>query len=250
MTPSTSGKTLDLIATATFGLEAVVSRELKQLGYDDQKVEDGRVLFRADASAICRANLQLRSADRVLVNVGSFEARDFGKLFDGAKALPWSDWLTPDARFPVSGRSVKSQLHSVPDCQSIVKKAIVEHLRKSTRAAWFPEDGPEFAVEVALLKDRATLTLDTSGDGLHKRGYRKLVGPAPLKETLASGLLQLTYWNGGRPFLDPFCGTGTTGVRAIELGRNFIGIDGKKEYCRIARKCITEALKEPVKKAA
>jgi putative N6-adenine-specific DNA methylase len=215
-----AGGTLDLIATATFGLEAVVSRELKQLGYADQKVEDGHVLFRGDETAICRANLRLRSADRVLVRVGSFEARDFGKLFDATMALPWADWLPFNAAFPVRGRSVKSQLHSVPDCQAIVKKAIVEKLRKTTRTTWFPEDGPEYSVEVALLKDRATLTIDTTGPGLHKRGYRKRVGPAPLKETLAAGLVQLSYWNRERPLIDPFCGTGTIAIEAALIGRN------------------------------
>jgi len=217
---------MDLIATSTFGLEAVVGRELKALGYAEQRTEDGRIGFRGDATAIARTNLRLRSADRVLVRLGEFEARDFGVLFDRTKALPWSDWLTPDATFPVRGKSVRSQLHSVPDCQAIVKKAIVEHLKQFTRTTWFPENGPEFAVEVALLKDRATLTIDTTGPGLHKRGYRKLVGAAPIKETLAAGLLQLSHWNRDRPLLDPFCGSGTIAIEAALLGRNIApGLD-------------------------
>lgn len=211
---------IDLIATAAFGLEAVVARELKRLGYEDQQSEDGRVTFRADEAAICRTNVGLRSSDRVLVKVGSFEARDFGQLFDRTRDLPWTDWIPWNASFPVRGRSVRSQLHSVPDCQAIVKKAIVEALRKKTRTTWFPEEGPEYSVEVSLLKDRATLTIDTTGDGLHKRGYRKLVGPAPLKETLAAGLVQLSYWNRDRPLIDPFCGTGTIAIEAALMGRN------------------------------
>jgi len=211
---------IELIATASFGLEAVVARELKQLGYDRQAVEDGRVTFVADPAAICRANLWLRSADRVLVKLGSFEARDFGELFDRTITLPWSDWLPRDAAFPVRGKSVRSQLHSVPDCQAIVKKAIVENLKKAHRVAWFEENGPSFSVEVSLLKDRATLTLDTTGPGLHKRGYRTSIGPAPLKETLAAALVQLSFWNAERPFLDPFCGSGTIPIEACLWARN------------------------------
>ncbi len=211
---------IELVATASFGLEAVVSRELKQLGYAEQSGEDGRVTFAGDLEAICRTNLWLRSADRVLVKVGSFDASDFGELFEQTKALPWADWLPKDAEFPVSGKSVRSQLHSVPDCQALVKKAIVEKLKLSYRCDWFEETGPKYAIEVSILKDRATLTIDTTGPGLHKRGYRKLAGPAPLKETLAAGLIQLSYWNAGRPLVDPFCGTGTIPIEAAMIGRN------------------------------
>ena len=180
-----SNNEVELIATAGFGLEAVVARELKGLGYDRQSVADGRVTFLADLNAICRTNLWLRSSDRVLVKVGSFEARDFGELFDRTTAFDWSRWISSDGQFPVSGKSVRSQLHSVRDCQAIVKKAIVEKLKKTHRTAWFSERGPLFAVEVSILKDRVTLSIDTTGPSLHKRGYRTLVGPAPLKETLA-----------------------------------------------------------------
>ena len=210
---------MHLIAATTFGLEAVVSRELKQLGYDKQSTEDGKVTFEADASAIARANLWLRSAERVLVQVGQFEATDFGELFDRTKALPWEEWLPENAYFPVEGRSVRSQLHSTPDCQAIVKKAIVERLKQHYHKVWFEENGPTCTIEVALLKDRATLTIDTTGPGLHKRGYRKLVGEAPLKETLAAALIQLSYWNSGRMLLDPFCGSGTIPIEAALLGR-------------------------------
>lgn len=210
---------MQLIATTTFGLEAVVSRELKQLGYERQTTEDGKVLFEADASAIARANLWLRSAERVLVQVGQFEAVDFGELFDRTNALPWEDWLPENAYFPVRGKSVRSQLHSTPDCQAIVKKAIVERLKQRYRKVWFAEDGPNCTVDVSLLKDRATLTIDTSGPGLHKRGYRKQAGEAPLKETLAAAMIQLSYWKPGRMLFDPFCGSGTIPIEAAMIGR-------------------------------
>lgn len=210
---------MHLIAATTFGLEAIVSRELKQLGYDKQSTEDGKVSFEADAAAIARTNLWLRSAERVLLQVGQFEVTDFGELFDRTNALPWEEWLPENAYFPVQGRSVRSQLHSTPDCQAIVKKAIVERLKQRYRKVWFEENGPTFTIEVSLLKDRATLTIDTTGPGLHKRGYRKLVGEAPLKETLAAALIQLSYWNSGRMLLDPFCGSGTIPIEAAMLGR-------------------------------
>ncbi|MBX3437723.1 MAG: class I SAM-dependent RNA methyltransferase [Planctomycetaceae bacterium] len=209
-----------LIATAAFGLEAIVKRELQQLGYEPTSVEDGRVRFSGDAAAIARTNLWLRSADRVLLEVGEFEAHDFGELFDRTHTLPWEQWLSVDAAFPVTGRSVKSQLHSVPDCQRIVKKAIVERLKAVHHRDWFDETGPSYPVDVSLLRDRATLTIDTSGAGLHKRGYRTLVGRAPLKETLAAALVQLSFWNASRPFADPCCGSGTIPIEAALLGRH------------------------------
>jgi putative N6-adenine-specific DNA methylase len=211
---------VELTATASFGLEAVVARELKDLGYERQTVADGRITFPAGLEAICKTNLWLRSADRVLLKVGSFEARDFGALFDQTAALDWARWIPIDGQFPVRGKSVRSQLHSVRDCQAIVKKAIVEKLKQTHRTAWFAERGALFAVEVSILKDCVTLCIDTTGPGLHKRGYRTLVGPAPIKETLAAALVQLSYWNGARPFLDPFCGTGTIPIEAALLARN------------------------------
>ncbi len=211
---------LELIATTAFGLEAVVGRELKELGYTEQRVEDGRVRFTADVAAVCRANIRLRAASRVLLCVAEFEARDFGELFDRTRDLPWEDWIAVDAAFPVRGRSVRSQLHSVPDCQSIVKKAVVERLKSVYRRDWFDETGPAYGVEVSLLSDRATLTLDTSGEALHRRGYRTLVGAAPLRETLAAALVLLSYWNRERPLVDPFCGSGTIPIEAALIGRN------------------------------
>jgi putative N6-adenine-specific DNA methylase len=211
---------LELIAATSFGLEAVVSRELKALGYEDQTVADGRVTFRAGPEAICRTNLWLRSAERVVIKIGEFEAADFGTLFDRCADLDWARWIPENGQFPVTGKSVRSQLHSVPDCQALVKKAIVEKLKQTHRVSWFAENGPLFAVQVSLLKDVATLTLDTTGPGLHKRGYRTLTGPSPLKETLAAALVQLSFWTAGRPLLDPCCGTGTIPIEAALWARN------------------------------
>jgi len=158
---------IQLIATAAFGLEAVAAREVQALGYTDVMVENGRVTFAGDLEAICRANLWLRSADRVLVRMGEFQTLSFEELFQQTRALPWADWLPENAAFPVDGKSVRSQLHSVPDCQAIVKKAIVEKMKERYRRDWFEENGPRYTVEAALLKDMATLTIDTTGAGLH-----------------------------------------------------------------------------------
>ncbi len=211
---------IDLIATATFGLEAIVAREVQKLGYSDIKIENARVNFTADESAICRSNLWLRSADRVLIKVGEFEARSFEELFEGTKALPWPDWLPENACFPVEGKSVNSKLFSVPDCQGIVKKAIVEKMKQRYHVNWFTETGPKYTIEVALLKDIATVTIDTSGAGLHKRGYRKLTSQAPVKETLAAAMIALSFWNPDRVLLDPFCGSGTIPIEAGLIGLN------------------------------
>ena len=212
---------LELTATAAFGLEAVVSRELKRLGYDQNvQVQDGRITFDADASAIARCNLWLRSADRLLLKLKSFEAADFGELFEQAKSIPWEEWLPIDANFPVRAKSVRSQLHSEPDCQALVKKAIVERLKQTYRRDWFDETGPTYPVEIAILKDQATISIDTSGNGLHKRGYRTLTSQAPLRETLAAALIQLSYWNRSRPFIDPCCGSGTIVIEAAMIARN------------------------------
>ncbi|MDY8025118.1 class I SAM-dependent RNA methyltransferase [Paenibacillus polymyxa] len=205
---------LQLIATAPMGLEAVVARELRELGYEDLTVENGRVVFTGDYMDICRCNLWLRTSDRVLIKMGEFAATTFDELFEGTKALPWQDWIPVDGEFPVEGRSHKSQLSSVPASQGIVKKAIVEKLKETYHTDWFAEDGPRYVIEVILLNDRALLTLDTTGPGLHKRGYRKLVTEAPLKETMASALIQLSRWSPDRPFYDPCCGSGTLLVEA------------------------------------
>ncbi|MFG6114569.1 class I SAM-dependent RNA methyltransferase [Halobacillus sp. MO56] len=210
-----------LIATAAMGLESIVAQEVKNLGYKDVEVENGRVTFEADVSAIPRANLWLRTADRIKLQVGKFKAYSFDELFEKTKALPWETYIPEDGEFPVIGKSVKSKLYSVPDCQSIVKKAIVERMKQRHGiASWLKEDGAFYRVEIALHKDTALLTIDTSGSGLHKRGYRTGQGEAPLKETLAAALVQLTNWTPDKPFVDPFCGSGTIAIEAALIGQN------------------------------
>lgn len=211
---------LQLIATTAFGIEAITARELKKLGYEDLRVENGKVTFTGDESSICKTNLWLRTADRVLIKMGDFKALSFDELFEQTKALPWEEIIPYDAEFPVEGKSIESKLFSVPDCQAIVKKAVVEKLKKKHNCNWFPETGPKYRIEVALLKDTATLTIDTSGAGLHKRGYRKLVGGAPLKETLACAMILVSHWNKERVLLDPFCGSGTIPIEAALIGKN------------------------------
>jgi 23S rRNA (guanine2445-N2)-methyltransferase / 23S rRNA (guanine2069-N7)-methyltransferase len=210
----------ELIATAASGTEAIVKRELAALGYTARTTTPGRLLFRGDAAAICRTNLWLRVAERILIRVGSFPAADFDALFDGTMALPWEQWLPRDAEFPVRGRSHRSQLSSVPACQRSVKRAIVERLRKAHGVETLPETGAIYSIEISLRDDMATLTLDTTGIGLHKRGYRPLVGEAQLRETLAAAMVQLTFWRPGRVLADPFCGTGTIPIEAALIGRN------------------------------
>ncbi|MFR9709665.1 THUMP domain-containing class I SAM-dependent RNA methyltransferase [Paenibacillus sp. MB22_1] len=213
---------LQLIATAPMGLEAVVARELKELGYEDTAVENGRVNFTGDLIDICRCNLWLRTSDRVLIKMGEFTAVTFDELFEGTKALPWQDFIPANGEFPVEGRSHKSQLSSVPACQGIVKKAIVEKLKQSYHTEWFEETGPRYVIEVNLLNDKALLTLDTTGPALHKRGYRKHATEAPLKETMAAAMILLSRWNQNpvRPFYDPCCGSGTLPIEAAMIGWN------------------------------
>ncbi len=212
---------LSLIATTTAGLEACVKHELEALGFAGAKVySPGRIIFDADAAGLARANLWLRTADRVLLVVGAFEARDFGELFDRTRDLPWDRWIPADGKFPVSGRSHKSQLSSVPACQKIVKKAIVEKLCDAHHCRMLPETGASYDVEVALRDDTATLAIDTTGPGLHKRGYRAAAGPAPIKETLAAAMVQMSFWKPDRQLVDPFCGSGTIPIEAALIGRN------------------------------
>jgi putative N6-adenine-specific DNA methylase len=210
----------ELIATTVMGLEAVLSRELKNLGYEDQLVENGRVTFYGTEKDICRTNLWLRTAGRILVKMGEFEARTFDELFEGTKALAWPDWIPNDGEFPVDGRSHKSQLSSVPACQGIVKKAIVEKMKERYHTEWFQETGPRYVAEVTLLNDIATLTLDTTGSGLHKRGYRIETNEAPLRESLAAAMVLLSRWQPERPLYDPFCGSGTILIEAALIGWN------------------------------
>ncbi|MFC4617713.1 class I SAM-dependent RNA methyltransferase [Camelliibacillus cellulosilyticus] len=213
-------QTFTIVATTAMGLEAIAAAEIRDLGYKDAVTENGKVRFKGGPLDICRANLWLRTADRIKIEVGQFKATSFEELFEQTKALPWGEWLPINAEFPVTGKSVKSQLYSVPDCQAITKKAIVESMKRSYRTDWFKEDGPLFKIEVSLLKDNVTLTIDTSGAGLHKRGYRYYHGAAPLKETLAAAMIYLTRWTPDRPFVDPFCGSGTLPIEAAMIGQN------------------------------
>lgn len=209
-----------LIATATFGLESIVAQELKDLGYENLKVENGKVTFEGDEMDIALCNIWLRTADRVLIKVAEFKAESFEELFQGTRAVDWGELIPQNGKMHVVGKSVKSKLFSVPDCQSIVKKAIVERMKDTYRVEWFPEDGPTYKIEIGILKDIATITIDTSGPGLHKRGYRELAGEAPLKETLAAALVLLSRWNPSRPLADPFCGSGTIAIEAALIGKN------------------------------
>lgn len=211
---------LQLIATCPMGLESVVARELKDLGYEELTVENGRVLFKGNEKDICRTNLWLRTSDRILIKMGEFKAITFDQLFEGTKALAWSEWISENAEFPVEGKSYKSQLSSVPASQGIVKKAIVEKMKQQYNVEWFNEEGPRYVIEISLLNDIATLTIDTTGPSLHKRGYRKLVTEAPLKETMAAAMVLLSRWRPDRPLYDPFCGSGTIPIEAAMIAWN------------------------------
>ena len=208
---------ITLIAIHTFGLEAVVKRELQDLGFNDLTVSNGRVEFRAHPEDIPTPNLWLRSADRVLLKLGEFEAKTFEDLFEQTRHLPWEEWITKDGRFTVTGKSVKSTLGSVRASQSIVKKAVVEKLKSHYKTDWFEETGPEFTIQVSLLKDIATLTIDTSGQGLNRRGYRKQAGMASLKETMAAALVLLSVYEKDRLLIDPMCGSGTILIEAAMI---------------------------------
>ncbi|MBK3496776.1 class I SAM-dependent RNA methyltransferase [Viridibacillus sp. YIM B01967] len=212
--------TFRLVATAAMGLEGIVAQELQDLGFETT-TENGKVYFEGDEKDIAKTNLWLRVADRVKIIAGEFPAHTFDDLFEGVKAIQWEKFLPVDAEFPVTGKSVKSKLFSVPDCQAITKKAIVERMKYHyKRLGFLDETGPKFKIEISILKDVATLTIDTSGAGLHKRGYRLDQGEAPLKETLAAALVQISKWNPNRPFVDPFCGSGTIALEAAMIGQN------------------------------
>ncbi|PTH12821.1 THUMP domain-containing class I SAM-dependent RNA methyltransferase [Staphylococcus auricularis] len=209
-----------LLAVCPMGLEAVVAKEVQSLGYETT-IENGRIFFEGDETAIAKANLWLRTADRVRIVLGQFHTTSFDDLFEQTLALPWESIIAEDGQFPVQGRSVKSKLYSVPDCQSIVKKAIVERLKRNYQVSgWLEETGAKYPVEVAIHKDQALLTIDTSGSGLNKRGYRIAQGEAPIKETLAASLIRLANWNGNTPLIDPFCGSGTIAIEACLIAQN------------------------------
>ena len=214
-------KTFELIAPCHFGLEAVLKREIQDLGYEISEVEDGKVTFLGDAEAIVRANIFLRTTERILLKVGKIKAVTFEELFEKTKALPWEDYIPVDGKFWVAkANSVKSQLFSPSDIQSIMKKAMVERLKSVYHVGWFEEDGPSYPIRVAFMKDVATIGIDTTGVSLHKRGYRQLTSKAPITETLAAALLKLTPWNKDRILVDPFCGSGTFPIEAAMIAAN------------------------------
>ena len=243
-------KTYELIAPCHFGLEAVLKNEILDLGYEISQVEDGRVTFIGDDEAVCRANIFLRTAERVLLKAGCFKAETFEELFQGTRAIPWEEYIPEDGKFWVAkASSIKSKLFSPSDIQSIMKKAMVERLKKHYGVTWFPENGASYPLRVFLYKDMVTVGIDTSGDSLHKRGYRTLTSKAPITETLAAALIMLTPWNRDRILVDPFCGSGTFTIEAAMLAANMApGMNRSflSEEWRnlIKRKCWYEAMDE------
>lgn len=214
-------KLYELTAPCHFGLESVLKKEIYDLGYEIVEVEDGRVTFAGDAEAVCRGNVFLRTTERVLLRVGKFHAETFEELFEGIRALPWEEYIPVDGKFWVTkASSIKSKLFSPSDIQSIVKKAMVERLKGVYHREWFEEDGASYPVRIFLLKDEVTVTLDTSGESLHKRGYRLMTSKAPITETLAAALILLTPWKRDRILVDPFCGSGTFPIEAAMLAAN------------------------------
>lgn len=214
-------RTFDLLVPCHFGLEAVLKREIYDLGYEITKVEDGRVTFEGDEEAVCRANIFLRTAERVMIQVGRFKATTFEELFQGIRNLPWEEYIPEDGKFWVKkASSINSKLFSPSDIQSIAKKAMVERMKQKYHKEWFKEDGAAYPVRIFLLKDEVTVALDTSGDSLHKRGYRTMTSKAPLTETLAASLIMLTPWRKDRILVDPFCGSGTFPIEAAMIAAN------------------------------
>lgn len=214
-------KRFEIILPCHFGLESVLKREVVDLGYDVTKVEDGRVTFLGDEEAVARANIFLRTAERVLIKIGSFHAETYEDLFQGTKSLPWEEYFPEDAKFWVAkAASVKSKLFSPSDIQSIMKKAMVERMKSVYNVNWFKEDGESFPIRVFLMKDEVTVGLDTTGESLHKRGYRKLTAKAPIAENLAAALIKLTPWKQDRILIDPFCGSGTIPIESAMMAAN------------------------------
>ena len=241
---------IELVAPCHFGLEAVLKKEVVDLGYEVTEVENGRVTFIGDAEAICRANIFLRTAERVLLKVGSFKAVTFDELFEATRAIPWEKYLPKDGKCWVKkASSISSKLFSPSDIQSIMKKAMVERMKGAYGITWFPEDGASYPLRVFLYKDVVTVAMDTSGDSLHKRGYRTLTSKAPITETLAAALLMLTPWKPDRILVDPFCGSGTFPIEAAMMAANmapgmnreFLAEEWKN---LIPKKCWYEAMDE------
>lgn len=210
----------EIVITTLFGLEALAAREVRRLGYETASVEDGRVTFYGDWEAVCRANMWLRTGERVLIKLAEFEAVTFDELFEKTKAAPWSSFIGKNDAFPVKGYSLKSTLASVRDCQAIIKKAVADSLSTEYGISWLPEDGVTYQIQFSIFKDKVSLMIDTSGEGLHKRGYRQLSNIAPLKETLAAAMVELSHWKFEYPLCDPFCGSGTIPIEAAMIKRN------------------------------
>lgn len=211
---------LEIIAATTFGLEAASRREIEKLGYKILKTEDGKVTFLGDERAVVRANLWLRTADRVQIKMAEFMAYEFEDLFQQIKGIPWEHWIPVNGKFIVNGSSVKSKLSSVPACQSVAEKAVIERLKETYGIDYFEKSGALYDIKITLLKDRVTVTLDTTGPGLHKRGYRQHSVEAPIKETLAAAMIELSFWREDRILADPCCGSGTIPIEAAMIGKN------------------------------
>ena len=211
---------LEFTVPCLFGLESLVGDELKRMNMTNVRLENGRVHFSGELADLVKANLRLRTGERVLLNMGSFSAGTFDQLFEGTKNLPWENFIPVHGTFPVKGYSLNSKLHSIPDCQSIVKKAVVERLKQKYKTSWFQETGELYQIQFSIMKDLATLYIDTSGAGLHKRGYRAVGVAAPLRETLAAGMVNLSRFRGREPFCDPFCGSGTIAIEAALAALN------------------------------
>ena len=239
---------MEYVATCLFGIERLLAEEIEALGYKRTETMDGRITFEGDEYTMARCNLWLRTAERLYVKIGSFEADSFDSLFEGTKSLPWEEWLDKNACFPVTGHSLKSKLFSVPDCQAIIKKAVVERLKSKYGINWFEESGAKYRIEFFVFNDKVTLMIDTSGTPLHKRGYRLASNDAPLRETLAAALVKLSRPREGVLFWDPFCGSGTIPIEAAlmmtntapGLSRSFAA----EEFAFVTKNIFSEARKE------
>lgn len=238
----------EIVVPTLFGLEAFAARELRRLGYETTSVEDGRITFEGGWKDVYRANLWLRTGERVLIKAAEFKAVTFDELFENTKAVDWGAFLPPSCAFPVKGHSLKSQLASVRDCQAIIKKAIASKMSETYGIEWLPEDGVQYQIQFALLKDRVTLMIDTSGEPLHKRGYRQYSNAAPLRETIAASMIMMSYWKFEYPLLDPFCGSGTIPIEGAMFKRNIAPGLGREfavnSFEQMDKSIIDEAIEE------
>ena len=243
-------KRLLLTIPTLLGTESIVANEVRNLGYETTEVVDGRVTFEGDAEAICLANINLRCAERIMIKMGEFKATSFEMLFEGITSIEWEEYIGKDCAFPVKGHSLKSALHSIPDCQSIIKKAVVNRLGEKYGISWFEETGPLYPIQFAIMKDVVTVHIDTTGDNLYKRGYREKGVVAPMRETLAYAMIDISRWQGDRPFMDPFCGSGTLPIEAAMyamniapgMNRGFVAEKWKGQMdARLWRDCREEA---------